>query len=403
MSEHALNSPARAAGVPVLLAYPFRPFFLLTAAYAVLLVLGWTGYLALGLPLPLDLPPLYWHGHEMLIGLVPAAIAGFLLTAMSNWTGAPPLRGAALAGLIAVWLAGRVVMWVPGWLPHWLVAAVDLAFLPVMAIYAFTVLARHGNRRNYGLAGVLGVLAAANALMHAGIAGGSAAAFSVGQALAMGLIAVLIAVIAGRITPAFTRNWLRMHGGAPERVHTRAWLDRSAIATLVLVLALDLALPGSQWTAFAALAAAVANGARLAGWGGYLTLREPLLWVLHLGYLWLVVAMALKGLAPWLGLPDSAWIHALGTGSMSTLILGVMARVSLGHTGRPMRLPAGAVMMFWLISGAALLRVGLAGGVIGGHGNVLVTVAIFWVLAFGLFFAYYSPILTKPRADGRPG
>lgn len=403
MTEQALNNPARNAAGPTVLAYPFRLFFLLVPLYAVVLVLGWTGYLTLGLPLPLDLPPLYWHSHEMLLGLVPAAIAGFLLTAISNWTGAPPLRGGALLALATLWLAGRVVMWVPGWLPHWLVALVDLAFLPVLAAYAFRVLTRAGNRRNYPLALVLSVLAGANGLMHLGIGSGSAAAFDVGQSLALGLITVLIAVIAGRITPAFTRNWLRMQGGPADRVRTRDWLERLAIASLVLTLLAELALPASALAALIALAAALANGARLAGWGGQLTLREPLLWVLHAGYLWLVLALMLKGLTPWLGLAESAWIHALGTGSMGTLILGVMARVSLGHTGRPLRLPAGAVLVFWLITAAALLRVGLAGGLIGGHGNVLLMVTVFWTLAFGLFFAYYSPILVRPRADGRPG
>lgn len=402
MSESTINMPKPHRG-PALLAYPFRPFFLATAAYAAVLVMGWIGYVALGFGLPLDIPPLYWHAHEMLLGIVPAAIAGFLLTAMCNWTGAAPLRGAPLLGLLALWLAGRVVMWVPAWLPHWVVAAVDLAFLPVLAGYVIRVLYRSGNRRNYPIAGVLVALTAANVLMHVGIVQLSAAWFDLGQILGLDLIAVLVAIIAGRITPAFTANWLRMHGGDPNRVRRWPWVDRFAIATLVLLLVADLVLPNTVWPKWVALAAAVANGIRLIGWNGHAAAREPLLWILHLGYLWLVVALATKGLDLWLQWPRSAWIHALGTGCMATLILGVMTRVGLGHTGRPLRLPAGASTIYWLITAAAILRIGLAGGVLGGHGTVLALVGVFWILAFGLFFAYYLPILAQPRADGRPG
>lgn len=402
MSETSVSMPGRPRG-PTLLAYPFRPFFLLTSAYAALLIVGWVGYLVLGWALPLDVPPLYWHGHEMLMGVVPAAVAGFLLTAISNWTGAPPLRGAALLALVVLWLAGRVVMWIPGWLPHGLVAAVDLAFLPVLGIYAFRVLRRHGNSRNYPLAGVIAVLSAANLLMHLGMTQALDAGFAVGRALALDLIAVLIVIIAGRITPAFTANWLRMKGGDPNRMRRWPWLEYLAPVSVLAVAVCDLLAPFSAWPGRAALLAAAINGARLCGWAGHRSLREPLVWVLHLGYFWLVAALALRGLSPWLEWPPSAWIHTLGTGSMGTLILGVMTRVGLGHTGRPMRLPSGAVMIYWLITAAAILRVGLSGGLLGGHGNVLALVAIFWILAFGLFFAYYLPILAQPRVDGRPG
>lgn len=393
---------SRRSGLTVL-AYPFRAFFLLTALYAMVIIVGWVAYLTLGLPIPLDIPPLYWHGHEMLMGIVPAAIAGFLLTAMTNWTGAPPLRGAGLLALIAVWLAGRVVMWIPALLPYPLVAAVDLLFMPVLAVYVFRVLQRAGNRRNFLIAGVLATLTVANALMHLGIMKLQMAWFGLGEYLALDLIAVLIVIIAGRITPAFTANWLRMHGGNPAVIRRPAWLEWTALAATVAMIPADLIGPGSEWAGAVALLAALANAVRLAAWGGHRTLREPLLWILHLGYLWLVLALALKGLAPWLMLPRTLWVHAMGTGCFATLILGVMTRVSLGHTGRPMRLPAGASLIYWLITAAAALRVGLAGGLIGGHGTVLALVGIFWTLAFGLFFAYYLPILTQPRADGRPG
>jgi len=400
MEQTATES--RQGGLSVL-AYPFRAFFLLTALYAVVIVVGWVAYLTLGLPIPLDIPPLYWHGHEMLMGIVPAAIAGFLLTAMTNWTGAPPLRGGGLLGLIVLWLAGRVAMWIPGLLPYPVVAAADLLFMPVLAAYVFRVLQRYGNRRNFLIAGVLATLTVANALMHLGIMRLQLAWFGLGEYLALDLIAVLIVIIAGRITPAFTANWLRMRGGDPARVRQPPWLEWAALAATAAMIPADLVGPGSRWAGAVALLAGLANALRLAGWSGHRTLREPLLWILHLGYLWLVLALVLKGLSPWLYLSRSLWIHAMGTGSIATLILGVMTRVSLGHTGRTMQLPAGAVVIYWLITAAAVLRVSLAGGLIGSHGTVLALVGIFWTLAFGLFFAYYFPILTQSRADGRPG
>src|SRR5690606_18171663 len=212
-SESAVNS----SPTPILLAYPFRPFFLLGALYSALLIVAWMGVLFGGWALPAGIPLVNWHAHEMLLGFMPAIVAGFLLTAMTNWTGAAPLQGKALLALLLLWGAGRVAMWTGGLLPAALVALADLLFLPTLAIYVGRVLHRHGNRRNYLLVLVIAALALANVLMHQEFWGIVATAQQ-GKVLAMNLIAIIMIVIGGRITPAFTANWLRLQGQDPQAV-----------------------------------------------------------------------------------------------------------------------------------------------------------------------------------------
>lgn len=385
-----------------LLSYPFRPFFLLASLYAGATVLVWIGYLFAGWPPSLGAAPIRWHAHEMLLGFLPAAITGFLLTAMTNWTGAPALRGRALAALALLWLAGRLAMICAGLWPGWLVAAIDLAYLPVVAAYAARVLWRYGNRRNLPLAGVIGLLFLANLLFHLQRLGIAATAVQ-GQQLAMNLITLLMVVIAGRIVPAFTANWLRLQARDPRAVQRSPRQDAAAIAATALMIPVD-ALPGGpRLAAVTALLACALNGARLLRWRGWQTWREPLLWILHAGYLWIVFALLLKGLQPFAGgIHASAWLHAMGAGAAGTLILGVMTRVALGHTGRTLRLPRLGLTMYVAVLAGGLLRVAAALGVLA-YRPGLVAGALAWSSAFALFAVVYWPILSRPRADGRPG
>lgn len=392
----------RANETPVLLAYPFRPFFLLTGLYGGLLVAAWVAFLFAGLPLPLGVNPAQWHAHELLFGMVPAAIAGFLLTAMCNWTGASPLRGGGLLALVLLWTAGRVAMWTSGYLPLWLVAAVDLAFLPALALYAGRVLIRHGNRRNLVLTAMLGVLALSNLAMHLGFGGVWPAGARVGEVLAMDLIAVIMIVIGGRITPAFTANWLRMSGRNPDVVRRSDSMDAWAMRSALLMVPADLLL-GAPWLGAAvALIAAVINGWRLLRWRGWHAAAEPLLWILHVGLAWVVLALFIKAATPVFGLNPSVWLHAMGAGAMGTLILGVMTRVAMGHTGRPLRLPRGGLTIYAAVLLAALVRLGAALNVVDYRLAVSVA-AVGWVAAFALFVVLYWPVLSRPRPDGRPG
>lgn len=384
------------------LAHPFRPFFLLTGVYGALTVIAWMGLLFGGVSLPLGWSPVHWHSHEMLLGLIPAAIAGFLLTAICNWTGAAPLRGWGLLVLITIWLAGRVAMWTASWWPAGIVAVLDLLFLPVMAAYMARVLLVHGNKRNLPIAGILLLLSLANVMMHIGFVAGATRWLKHGELMALGLVMLMMVVIGGRIIPLFTANWLRKHGDQADAVKSFATLDRAALIATILVIPCDF-ITGTPWlTGVMALLAGALNAVRLLGWSGWRAAREPLLWILHLGYGWIVFALLLKSAAAFNLVAPTAWQHALGAGAMATLILGVMTRVALGHTGRSLTLPQFGIVIYVAITLAALARVLVALQLLDYRAGLLLA-AVSWTLAFGVFVLIYWPILTRPRADGRPG
>lgn len=338
----------------------------------------------------------------MLFGLVAAAIAGFLLTAMCNWTRSPPLAGPGLAALVALWLAGRVAMWSTAVLPPLVVTIINCSFLLVLAVYAGRVIVRAGSRRNLIMVAVLTVLFLANLSAHLGYWWLGPVWSQRGELTAMFLIVLLLVVIGGRITPAFTANWLSRQGGDRSRIRTWPLIETLSLgSTVALILSVVIGLAPVVLTTLALLAG-LANAIRLAGWAGWLARSEPLVWILHLGYAWVVIGLLLKGASLWFVIPDSAWLHALGTGAMGTLILGVMTRVSLGHTGRGLVLPSGAWLIYIAISVAAVVRVASAMNWLDGWWSLLVS-SLAWVLAFALFFVIYLPILISPRADGRPG
>lgn len=387
---------------PILLAYPFRPFFLLTGIYAAVLIGAWTGYLFWGWPLPLGWSSFKWHSHEMLYGLVPAAVAGFLLTAITNWTGAQPLRGAALLGLVGVWVAGRVALWTASWLPAWLVALLDLSFLAILTLYVTSTLMRYQNRRNYILVAVLLLFTLGNVIMHVGFATGHTAWLEAGQLHGLDVVTLLMVIIGGRIIPSFSANWLRNQGLKAAGIRQSANLDRLALGSVALLLPLDwFAAPGYWWGAVA-LAAGLTNGVRLIGWCGWRVWREPLLWILHLAYLWIVIALLLRAGTGFAQIPASAWQHALGVGAIATLIIGVMTRVSMGHTGRPLKLPEFGLIIYAFILAAALARVLVALQLLQFTFGIFLAASL-WVAAFAIFVGLYAPVLARPRADGRPG
>lgn len=399
-TEHNLSSPH---GKNMLLAHPFRLFFLAAGLYAMLTVFAWLAFLFGGWPLPIGWAPMQWHSHEMLYGFVVAAIAGFMLTAMTNWTGATPLRNKGLLALFLVWLAGRVSMLFAAWFSPWLVASIDLAFISVLAVYVFLVLWRFQNRRNLVLVVVLAFMWSGNLVMHAGYISGRMDLLQRGQLMGFDLITVLIAIIGGRIIPAFSGNWLRNQGRDSSAIRTWSGVETSALISLVLVFLADaMGLPTRIVAGLALLAASI-HTIRLYGWAGWLTLREPLLWILHLAYLWLVVALYLRGLSPFVdAISNSVWQHAMGVGAIGTIIPGVMTRVAMGHTGRPLKLINWGIIIYVSITVAAILRVFTALGLFDFRLGVSFS-AVCWVIAFGLFVLLYGPILASPRADGKPG
>lgn len=380
----------------------FRPFFLLGCAYASAFVLVWTAMWRGALPFPAWLTPPWWHAHEMLFGFVAAAIAGFLLTASPVWTGRPALAGKPLAALVALWAAGRVAMLAAGILPPALVALVDGAFLPAVALVVTRTVWRTGQVRNYGVVVLVALLAASNLAVHAQALDLTDLTAGRGLRCALDLVTALVVVIGGRITPAFTANAF-LRAGIEAEVRGWRWLDRLAVATAVLVVIVDLVAPRTAASGVVAGAAALAVGVRLAGWRTLRTWGDPLVWSLHAGMAWVVVGYLLVAAGD-LGaaIAPSAGLHALTAGAMGAMIMAVVTRVSLGHTGRPLVLPRGATAGYGLVHAGALLRVCSAAHT-GIAGALLVAGGLAWAAAFAVFVVVYAPILVSARADGKPG
>ncbi|MDX1432874.1 MAG: NnrS family protein [Gammaproteobacteria bacterium] len=381
-----------------LLAYGFRPFFLLAGLHAALAMPLWMAFLH-GVDLPgAPLAPLAWHGHEMIYGFVMAAVAGFLLTAVPSWTGRRGFAGMPLLALVLVWLAGRVAVTVPLGLPASVVAAVDLAFPVALVLAILPSLVRSGNRRNLVLVGLLALLFIAN--LHFYLAG---AASTEPLRLAVNALLLLVAMIGGRIVPAFTSARLKQRG-FDVRLPGRTLIDRAALGAVVAVLVVDLVQPGGMPAGIVAALAAVLLALRLARWHGHRSFGEPILWVLHVAYAWLAVGLTLK--SAWLlggFVFASGWLHALSAGAFATMILAVMSRAALGHTGRALVAPASVAVAYALLTGAALARVFGPTAFPGAWTTWLGVAATLWTVAFVLYVIAYAPILCAPRVDGRPG
>ena len=389
--------------VPLIFTYGFRPFFLLSGLAAPVLLAAWIAVLATGSWPDGAVPAPAWHAHEMLFAFVAAAVAGFLLTAVPNWTGTKALSGWPLAGLIGLWLAGRIALLPFAGVPLPVAALVDLAFLPALGVALAGPLVVAGKIRNTAFLALLGVLTAANLLFHLDWLGVLPGGTALGETLAIGVVLMMVAVIGGRIVPAFTRNALRPRG-LDGTIVSRPWLEKVTLLSTLLMIPADLALPGGVVAGLLALVAALAHGLRLAGWQPVKTLDQPILWVLHLGYGWVPAALALKA-AHLLGagVDGSSWVHALTAGAFATMILAVMTRASLGHTGRMLVVTRPTVAAYLLLTVAAVLRVvapELAGGL---YRTALEGAGAAWIAAFALYLYVYAPILLGPRADGRPG
>jgi len=375
--------------MPPLLTAGFRPFFLAAAAWAVLAMAAWLPFLGGDLTLPTRFDPVTWHIHEMLFGFVMAAVGGFLLTAIPNWTERAPIAGVQLAVLVALWLLGRIACLASAWLPEWLVALVDLAFPIALATVAARELVAAGNRRNYPLLVPLIALAAANLLVHL-------QAVQAGWRLGIATIIVLIAVIGGRVVPAFTRNWLKARG-ATELPPPPGIVDHVALAALTVAMVVWVCLPDWQPVGVLLLAASALHLLRLARWQGIAALAEPLLLILHLGYLWLVTGVGLLGLSLLTDeVPIAAALHALTAGAMGSMILAMMPRVTLGHTGRELRADLATSVMFAVVNVAAVLRVAAAWPS-DMQMDLLEVATLAWVGAFVLFLADYGLMLLAPR------
>lgn len=385
-----------------LLRYGFRPFFLGAGLVAVLLVPWWAASYAFGISLGTSWPPTLWHGHEMLFGFIVAAVGGFLLTAVPSWTGARGFAGWPLALVSSLWLLGRIAVATSRLWPLPAVAALDLAFLPALAALVMPPLVRARNR-NTPLLAVLAALWASDAEFYWGLFHRNDGASLHALILGIDIVLLLITVIGGRIVPAFTTSALKQRG-VPGSLRTWPGITVLAIGSMIAVVLSDLIVPDGTIAGVIAALAALAQAARFAQWRTLKTLRQPLVWALHLAYVWLPIGLGLKAAALLTGAaPAAFWLHALTIGAAATMILAVMTRASLGHTGRPLVADPVIALAYLLLTAAALVRVfGLAVLPIP-YPEVILAAAFLWTAAFVLFTWIYAPMLLAARVDGKPG
>jgi uncharacterized protein involved in response to NO len=369
----------------------FRPFFLAAGLWAAIALTLWICLLTEGRSLPSRFDPITWHIHEMLFGFVMAAIAGFLLTAIPNWTRRLPISGAPLAGLAALWLVGRITCLISALLPPVIDVAADLAFPVVLLAVASREIIAGRNWRNLAMTAPVTVLGIANLLMHLETLGVNVPA-NIGWRLGLAAVIVLVSAVAGRIVPSFTRNWLvKQHATDLPGPHGR--VDRVALGSLHLSIIAWAIIPDVKLVGIALLIAAALNAWRMIRWHGAATLAEPLLSILHFGYLWLVFGTALLGFATldW-NVPLSAAIHALTVGAISTMILAVMTRATRGHSGYDLVADRMTILIYALINAAAIIRI-MAALDIGPLMPLLLASASLWVAAFILFTWHYGRML----------
>lgn len=381
-----------------LLGLGFRVFFALAGSSALILIVLWNAIFKGTLSAENYFSSSYWHAHEMLLGYSVAVIAGFLLTAVKNWTGKPTLTGDKLAGLALLWLYGRILPFYAGLLPDAFIAFIDFAFLPVLAYQISKPVIQARHFKSLVFIGLLLLLTLGNALIHAQMLGLCQNTAWIGIQLVVAIIIIMILVIAGRVFPFFTERGL--HG---TLIIKNPLLDALSIGSAVAVFALQLSAVSGMFLALTAIFAVAVNSARLAGWYVQRIWYVPLLWILYTGYAWIILGFILTALSAYSWVLPSLALHAFTLGGIGVLTLGMMARVSLGHTGRALRVSNAMAVGFVLINVAALLRVLLPLALPNWYNLIIYGSTLSWLAAFSLFMFVYAPILTSARSDGQEG
>jgi uncharacterized protein involved in response to NO len=381
---------------PALLSYGFRPFFLLGAIWAALAMALWVLMLTGLLALPTRFDPVSWHGHAFLFGYLGAVIAGFLLTAVPNWTGRLPVTGWWLGGLVALWAAGRVAVTTSALLPAWAAPAVDLAFPLALGAVILREIVAGRNWRNLVVLGLLAVFTLANLIFHVEAARGGYAAQGVGLRLGVSSVIGMIALIGGRIVPSFTRNWLVKRGESARPAPPMQRLDTAVLLATLAVLLIWTAAPETPVTGAALIGAAALHAVRLARWTGYRTGAEPLVWVLHVAYALIPLGAASLGIATlWPGILSSAAAqHVWMAGAVGLMTLAVMTRATLGHTGQALHARAATVAIYGALIGSLVVRL-VAGWLPGPLGHEIS--ALLWIAAFAGFVVAYGPALCTKK------
>ncbi len=378
--------------------YGFRPFFLAAGIWAATAMLIWIGMLTGAVSVNSPYGALIWHAHELLFGYVPAVVAGFILTAIPNWTGREPVQGTELLILVLVWICGRVAIGIADDIGLVLAAITDCLFLPVLTVIAARETIAAGNFRNLKIVIIFALLATCNIGFHIEILMHGYPFYSIRAAVS--IIVTLVMLIGGRIIPNFTRNWLIAHNYESLPIQFNRY-DGVAIVLSVLALALWTAFPVAIGSGFVLFVAAILQGIRLARWSGFQTLSEPLVFVLHLGYFFVPVGFAAVGIsAIWPEfISTGGALHAWTSGAIGIMTLAVMTRAIRGHTDRPLTAPIGTQMIYFFVIMATLAR--MTSAFIPGSTNTLLLVAsLAWVAAFGCFVVNYASmlILRAPRS-----
>ncbi len=390
MNKQDLDFPLFALG--------FRAFFALAGLFALILIALWSSIFDGSLNKDLYYPATYWHAHEMLLGYSVAVIAGFLLTAVKNWTGIQTVQGIKLAGLCLLWIYGRLVPFYAEYLPGQFIALIDFSFLPLLAYFVSKPLIKSGNFKNLVLVGLLLLMAIGNALIHLEILGVNKNSASTGLDLVITVIVMMILIIAGRVFPFFTEKGLK--GVIAIR---NPFFDLLAISSSALVFVLLIFDVSGWFLALSAIAAALANLARVSGWYVLKIWFVPLLWVLYLGYGWIILGFVLVTLSAFSLILPSLAIHAFTVGGIGVMTLGMMARVSLGHTGRALKASNTMALAFALINAAAFFRV-IGPAILPSWYNGFLMISTYcWLAAFAFFVMVYLPILSSARVDGKEG
>lgn len=372
----------------------FRPFFFGGSSWALIALTLWICSLTGEIELPTALDPLAWHRHEMLFGFVGAVIGGFLLTAVPNWTGRLPIAGWPLGGLFALWAAARLALLFSAVTGLGLAFVLDVGFFLVLGLLAGREVLETNNR-NVPVVGLILLFGTADSLDYLA-ATGIVPMADLGWQLAISIVVLLISLIGGRIIPSFTRNWMVKQGMKKGLPTQPARFDMFVIGATALALLAWLSGPAETPIGIVLVAAATLQAVRWARWSGYRTFADPLVVILHVGYSWVPVGLALLGFSLTGLVPRSAAIHALTAGAMATMILAVMTRASLGHTARELKANGATVAAYLLVTAGALLRVTTSLGLI--EFNRGIEIAGFaWGGAFLLFLIAYAPVLWRPR------
>ena len=372
----------------------FRPFFLLGAIYAPLVIATWfapqTGFWSLFLPAA---PAALVHAHELLFGFAVAIVCGVLLTALPSWSGARELGGGRLALLASLWLAGRVVIWSAHVLPAPVVALIDCALLPVLGVLLAPAMRGARMRLFVWTLPPLVALLLGNLLYHLAVTLELADGARWSIWLGLYALAFLYSLYGGLLTPAFTRTFLRARGEPAAAIHVP--IEYLTAAAMLVLAGLDLSAAPGPWIALAAFAAVALHLVRFARWRGWRTVADPLLWTLHLGYLWFIGAIALRGFAETdAAVPRDAWIHAFTVGALGLTMAGLMTRVVLRHTGRALAVRASMLAAYGALFAAAVLR--LAVPLAGAGAWAITAAAVLWALAFVIYLVAYGTMLLQP-------